>query len=233
MELTVTTFIESLPEHAESIVVRVGEVRTKLNIVHKFDRVPDDLSIEQVLTANGYAETCGYARLIAYGPDGKQVRSCSLSCEIETDNDHMGRLIDGILRSNACIRRNHTAAISHNERLLATIERLAELGLEKDEELIEYQHQALAEKADILEATLAEIEGKEGMVDVQTRAINVFEKAIGVVAGQKKDVTIDDIAAAVIEHPERIGDLLQHDGVMEAVINSAAVQQKIFGDKKT
>lgn len=232
MELTVTTFIESLPEHAETIVVRVGEVRTKLNIVHKFESIPDDLSIEETLTNNGYGETCGYARLIAYGADSKQVKSCSLSCDIERDDTNIGRLIDGIIRSNACIRRNHTAAISHNERLLSTIERLAEMGLEKDEELIEYQHQSLAEKAEILESTLAEIEGKENMVDVQSRAINVFEKAIGVVAG-KKEVSIDDIASAVIENPERIGDLMEHEGIMEAVLNNPAVQAKIFGNKKT
>tara|TARA_R110002074_G_scaffold40837_1_gene108885 strand:- start:169 stop:516 length:348 start_codon:yes stop_codon:yes gene_type:complete len=115
---------------------------------------------------------------------------------------------------------------------LSTIERLAEMGLEKDEELIEYQHQSLAEKAEILESTLAEIEGKENMVDVQSRAINVFEKAIGVVAG-KKEVSIDDIASAVIENPERIGDLMEHEGIMEAVLNNPAVQAKIFGNKKT
>lgn len=230
MELTVTTFVESLPAHAKTIVVRVGEKRTKQNIVHKFETIPDDLTIEEVLTSNGYGESLGYARLIAYGEDGKQVKSCSLSCDVYTDGSEQGRLIDGILRSNACIRRNHSASIAHNERLLGTIERLADAVLEAREEVIDIKNESVVEKAELLEAALAEIEGKESIVDVQTRGLNLFEKGLGILAERRGggQVTMDDVAAAVIEDPSRISDLLKHPGIMEAAMQNEDVMEMLF-----
>ena len=235
MEQSITTFIESLPETAKSIVVRVGEIRTRLNIVHRFDSIPDDLSLEEKLMENGYGHTAGYARLIAYGEDGKQVRSCSLSVDVSTASNNLGQVLEAVIKSNECIRRNHTASIAHNERLLATIERLAEMNLAKNEEMIDIQHENILEKSDLLDAALAELEGRESMQDLQSRGLNVFERGLEILSqkqGAGHQVSMDDIAEAVKKEPDKVKDMLKHEGIRKAVLESPEVMDFVIEEIK-
>lgn len=206
---TVTSFIESMPLHAETLVVRAGEVRTKLGIVHRFNTMPDDLTVQQVLEQNGFGESVGYARLIAYGEDGKQVKSCSLSADIDPGGDTTARLVDGIIRSNQCIRRfmgTVTKTLEDRERTLNEV--LARL--------IDAKEDALDEQAAVLQAAMDETE-RDGALDVKERALDIIGQLGAVWMQQQGGMTAEGLKAAVMSSPEVLDSLMEDPEVLSVI----------------
>ena len=96
MQAKIERWLERLPEHTTSIVLRAGDDRRTETIIERW--TPDDLQsiIDETMDLM-QDEIQG--RLIAYGEKGKQLRSVTIRTEYKPDNlSETEALVDGLLK---------------------------------------------------------------------------------------------------------------------------------------
>ena len=91
--------LETLPETASRLSIKIGAKRTQLAHIHSFQYIPAEQEILDALVEYGYGVDYGYARLIWNDDKGRQVKTYSLSTELESDdtNGTIQVLVNGLL----------------------------------------------------------------------------------------------------------------------------------------
>ena len=206
--------IETLPENASKLSIKIGAKRTQLAHVHSFLYIPTEQEILDAMEEYGYGIDYGYARLIWNDDKGRQVKTYSLSTELQND-DTSGTiqvLVNGLLEMAAEQRRflgTLNATLQQRENTLTSV---LETLMESREELMVERSTALA-----LDIALQDAE-KEGDMDYKGRALETLSQlGEAFIASKTATITPDILKRAMNDNPEIVSTMLEDDEFVSIV----------------
>ena len=239
---TARQFLESLPEAAAAVRVRVGSGRSPSTVaVVASDTLSEkargnlgqtavtecdaDELVSQVLTeldANGWPDEHPTARLHVIDVEGKQLKSWQQTATAPTGEDGgafasvVRRLTDGLMESNAEIRRCLdvvTDSLAHRESVLA---HALEATIEAKQAQVDAEGAALAAR---LEALAGEAEDP-----LRAAAAESLQAVAGVLMGgaQGGELTAENVVALLEARPELARELARDERVAGLVLGAIA-----------
>lgn len=215
--------IETLPETASKLSIKIGAKRTQLAHVHSFQYIPPEQEILDALEEYGYGVDYGYARLIWNDEKGRQVKTYSLSTELENDdtNGTIQILVNGLLEMAAEQRRflgTLNATLQQRENTLTSV--LDTLMMSR-EEVLEERMNAVA-----LDLALQDAE-KESEMDWKGRTLDtVAGLGMQYMATQAGTITPEILKYAMSTNPDIVDDMLQDEEIV-STISQKIVQKSL------
>lgn len=207
MQAKIERWLERLPEHTTSIVLRAGDDRRTETIIERW--TPDDLQsiIDETMDLM-QDEIQG--RLIAYGEKGKQLRSVTIRTEYKPDNlSETEALVDGLLRM-----------ADEQRRFLATITDSFTVMHETIQDSILKERDTQEEIADLQVAlAMEQLQSANNEPTTADKALGIFSQVLQ----QKQGNPVQMAKDLVSSNPEIIDALLEDESIIDLVT------QKIVG----
>ncbi len=207
MQAKIERWLERLPEHTTSIVLRAGDDRRTETIIERW--TPDDLQsiIDETMDLM-QDEIQG--RLIAYGEKGKQLRSVTIRTEYKQDNlSETEALVDGLLKM-----------ADEQRRFLATITDSFTIMHETIQDSILKERDTQEEIADLQVAlAMEQLQSANNEPTTADKALGIFSQVLQ----QKQGNPIQMAKDLVSSNPEIIDALLEDESIIDLVT------QKIVG----
>lgn len=206
--------LETLPENASKLSLKVGAKRTKLSHVHSFQYIPAEDEILDTLESYGYGIDYRYARLVWNDEKGRQVKTFSFSTELDEDEDNstVKVLVNGLLEMAAEQRRFLSTLNATLQQRENTLTNVLETLMESREEVMEERTNALA-----LDLALQDAE-KETNLDYKGRALETLSQLGEVfIASKTGAITPDMLKQAMATNPDIVDDMLNDEEFVQVV----------------
>jgi len=221
--------LETLPETACKLSIRIGAKRAQLSHVQSLQYIPAEQEIIDALDEYGYGVDYGYARLVWQDDKGRQVKTYSLSTELESDdtNGTIQVLVNGLLEMAAEQRRflgTLNATLQQRENTLTSV--LDTLMMSR-EEVLEERLTAAA-----LDLALQDAE-KESDMDWKGRTMDTIA-GLGMqyFATQAGTITPEILKHAMASNPDIVNDMLDDEDIV-SVISQKIVEKSLAKDQWT
>ena len=133
--------LETLPETAAKLSIRMGSKRHQLAHVHSFSYIPNEEEIQDAMGDYGYGVDYQFARLVWNDEKGKNVKSFSMSVQLdeESETGTIKVLVDGLLEMAAEQRRFLSTLNSTLQQRENTLTSVLETLMMSREEVLEMQ----------------------------------------------------------------------------------------------
>jgi len=210
MQRKIERWLEKLPEHTTSIILRAGEDRRSETILERWE--PDNLAciVDECLEL---MQDEHQGRLIAYGEKGRQLRAVTIRNELQEGQpqSETAVLVEGLLRM-----------ADEQRRFLATITDTFETMHETVRECM-HQEQDTREEISDLQVALAmeQIQNATDEPSTADKALNIFAQVLQQ-QGKKAAQSARDM---VLNNPEIIDELLNDDDIVSMVVEKMGGQK--------
>tara|TARA_R110002124_G_scaffold249042_1_gene414152 strand:- start:2637 stop:3323 length:687 start_codon:yes stop_codon:yes gene_type:complete len=207
--------LETLPENAAKLSIKMGSKRHQLAHVHSFAYIPSEEEIQDAMGDYGYGVDYQFARLVWNDEKGRQVKTFSMSTGLIEDGGETGTikvLVDGLLEMAAEQRRflsTLNATLQQRENTLTSV---LETLMMSREEVLEERMNAVA-----LDLALQDAE-KESEMDWKGRTMETLagigQTYMATAAGQ---ITPDILKHAMASNPDIVNDMLNDDDIVSTI----------------
>lgn len=210
MQRKIERWLEKLPEHTTSIILRAGDDRRSETILERWE--PDNLAciVDECLEL---MQDESQGRLIAYGDKGRQLRSVTIRNELQEGQPQSDTaiLVEGLLRM-----------ADEQRRFLATITDTFETMHETVRECM-HQEQDTREEISDLQVALAmeQIQNEADAPSTADKALNIFAQVLQQ-QGKKAAESARDM---VLNNPEIIDELLNDADIVSMVVEKMGGQK--------
>lgn len=224
--MNLTHHLESLPETACKLSIRIGAKRAQLSHVQSLQYIPAEQEIIDSLDEYGFGTEYGYARLVWQDEKGRQVKTHSMSTELESDGSETGTikvLVNGLLEMAAEQRRFLSTLNSTLQQRENTLTSVLETLMMSREEVLEERLTAAA-----LDLALQDAE-KESEMDWKGRTMDTIA-GLGMqyFADKAGTITPEVLKHAMASNPDIVNDMLNDEDIV-SVISQKIVEKTLSG----